>query len=79
MQKVARARVQPEPDPQSAYHRKLLDLLDRNAPSSAFEKLAADIRRDVAANRLPRSMIEDVEVALQLHVSFQNKGAFGAL
>lgn len=74
MRKAARASVQAEPDIQPAYHRQLLNLLDRNAPSSVFERLAADIRHDVATGRVPPSMIEDVEVALQLHVSFQNKG-----
>ncbi len=59
---------------QPAYYRDLLNLLDRNAPFEAFERVAADIRRDVAAGRLPPSMIGDLDVALQLHASFQNKG-----
>lgn len=74
MRKAARRPVRPEAGMQPAYYRRLLSLLDQNAPSQAFETLAADIRRDVAAGLIPSSLAEDVEVALQLHVSFQNKG-----
>ncbi len=70
---VARA-VQSDDGIQPAYHRDLLNLLDRNAPSQDFDRLAADIRRDVAAGLMPPAMVADVEVALRLHVSFQNKG-----
>jgi GAF domain-containing protein len=71
--RLAHSATPPRQDDKSRYYRHILHLLDANKPASAFEKLAAEIRQGVAVGELPRSMIDDVEIAFRLHDNFENK------
>lgn len=70
---LARSTTSPGQVEGSRHYRHILQLLDANKPTSAFEKLTAEIRQGIAVGDLPATMIDDVEIALRLHDNFTTK------